>query len=116
MEVIIWFALLVIILGVWVNFLTWWQVKTKIYLEKLTKDSYKINLYNYSQFLAENTPDTDQWYIYFSGDNFFTWASGQFAYNCEKLTWNLIEINESYNGVFCSIDLEWEKIYNYDIK
>jgi len=115
-EVIIWFALLVIILGVWVNFLTWWQVKTWIYLNKLTKDSYRISLYNYSQILAEKTNDNEQWYISFSGDNFLTWLSGQFAYNCKKGTWDLIDINEPYTWIFCNIDFEWEKIYNYAIK
>ncbi len=116
LEIIIWFALIVIILGVWVNFLTWWQIKNWIYLNKLKEDSYKISLYNYSQYLVENTKNTDQWYISFSWDNFFTWLTGQFAYNCEEKTWHLIDIGEDYDGIFCYIDFKWEKIYNYDIK
>lgn len=91
-------------------------MKVSIYLDKLSEDSQNISLYNYSQYLTEHTLDNDSGYIYFSWDNYFTWGTWEYAYVCEKKSWNLIKINEAYNGVFCEIDFNGQSIYNYDIK
>lgn len=115
-EIILGVVVLFILLLVWVNLLSISRAKFSIYMDSLSNDATKMSLYNYSNYLVDSINTTSTGYILYSGDNFVLDTSWQYPYECQLKTWIFLSTNEVYTGIFCEIEFQNEKIYNYSIK
>lgn len=109
-EVMIWLMILALVLtsSVWVLSLA--RAKYVRYINSLKEDSMKINLYNYSNYLSDTVDTRQNWYIYFTWNNFFTWTQWVYQYHCDIMTGDLINIDQSFSWVFCSIEFDNNEI------
>ncbi len=115
LEAIIWIFILSLIMVSATSISSISKLRVKTYFETIKKDSEKINLHNYSNNLINWINSSSTWYIYFSWNNFYTWNVWTYYYKCDMTWWNHININLSYTWVFCNIDFENEKIFNYKL-
>jgi len=114
-EAIIWILILSLILLLGANYFMLSWDKFSVYLTKLWKDAEKISLYNYSSYLITKINTQWTWYVVFTWNNFETWTKWDFYFNCNYKTWTLIKTPMAYTWLFCELQYDSDKIYNYKI-
>lgn len=123
LEVIFATLLLGIILVLWANQMLLSSTKIEDVEKKIQQDAEKINMYNFIQIFQKNatfTGSTFTWFVVFSWQNYvisniISPGSGNHYMECSKSTWNMILINNNFTWVFCSISIDEQKIYNYQL-
>lgn len=113
MEAALWILMLSIVIIWWASLLFVSQWKFSDYIEKVTDDSKRISMYNYSKYLVQKTSQAASWYVSFSWNSITTWLNWDYYYDCGVLSWMKIKTTLAYSWVFCQIYFGKEKIYNY---
>ncbi|MEF2175415.1 MAG: hypothetical protein V3575_02990 [Candidatus Absconditabacteria bacterium] len=114
-EVVVGMFVLVTILLGGTRLLILSNERAGLFFHGLKNESEKISFYNYSQHLANN--GTGYGYLSIGHTGFVnSQITGDYYYNCQLNTGNLIMINNYFSGVFCSIDYKGEMIYSYKLQ
>ena len=114
-EVIVGIWIIVTILSLWANMLILNVAKKDNYIKEIKNISEYVSLYNYSKVLVDNLSYSQTGYIWFSWNNFYTGVDLKYPYKCDVESKSLIQIWKAVNILFCEIEFNWNKIYNYKI-